>query len=310
MFKYSNTNKRYHTLDYYYKTKYNSKIFKITLNQNCSCPNIDGTKGFKGCIYCKNGSGENRFMSLKEQFELNRSILHKKWPEAKYIAYFQANSNTYGDIEKLKNNFYEVLTYENVLGINIATRCDCINDEVINMLNDLNRKTDLVVELGLQTSNDKTLKLINTCYTKDEFDKTLDLLIKNNIKVVVHIINGLPFETKEDMLETVKYLNSKNIFGIKIHMLHILKNTELEKLYDKSKFHVLEKLEYVNIVCDQLELLRPEIVINRVTGDPKVDDLVEPTWLIKKFTVLNEIDKELVRRDSYQGKVAVKKLNI
>ena len=302
MFKYSNSNKRYHTLDYYYKNKYNSKIFKISLNQNCSCPNIDGTKGFKGCIYCKNGSGENRFMPLKEQFELNKSILHKKWPNAKYIAYFQANSNTYGDINKLKNNFYEVLTYENVIGINIATRCDCINDDVLELLKNLNNKTDLVVEIGLQTSNNKTLKLLNTCYTKEEFDKAINLLIKNNIKVVVHIINGLPFETKDDMLETVKYLNSKDIFGIKIHMLHILKDTELEKLYNETKFHVLEKCEYVDIVVNELEILRPEIVINRITGDPKVSDLVEPSWLVKKFTVLNEIDKEMVKRDSYQGK--------
>lgn len=302
MFKYSNSNKRYHTLDYYYKNKYNSKIFKISLNQNCSCPNIDGTKGFKGCIYCKNGSGENRFMPLKEQFELNKSILHKKWPNAKYIAYFQANSNTYGDINKLKNNFYEVLTYENVIGINIATRCDCINDDVLELLKNLNNKTDLVVELGLQTSNNKTLKLLNTCYTKEEFDKAINLLIKNNIKVVVHIINGLPFETKDDMLETVKYLNSKDIFGIKIHMLHILKDTALEKLYNETKFHVLEKCEYVDIVVNELEILRPEIVINRITGDPKVSDLVEPSWLVKKFTVLNEIDKEMVKRDSYQGK--------
>lgn len=181
MFRYSNTNKRYHTLDYYYKNKYNSKIFKISLNQNCSCPNIDGKKGFKGCIYCKNGSGENRFIPLKEQFELNKSILHKKWPNAKYIAYFQANSNTYGDIKKLRNNFYEVLTYDNVLGINIATRCDCINDDVLTLLKELNNKTDLVVELGLQTSNDKTLKLLNTCYTKDDFDKAVDLLIKRNL---------------------------------------------------------------------------------------------------------------------------------
>ena len=241
-------------------------------------------------------------MPLKEQFELNKSILHKKWPNAKYIAYFQANSNTYGDINKLKNNFYEVLTYENVIGINIATRCDCINDDVLELLKNLNNKTDLVVELGLQTSNNKTLKLLNTCYTKEEFDKAINLLIKNNIKVVVHIINGLPFETKDDMLETVKYLNSKDIFGIKIHMLHILKDTELEKLYNETKFHVLEKCEYVDIVVNELEILRPEIVINRITGDPKVSDLVEPSWLVKKFTVLNEIDKEMVKRDSYQGK--------
>ncbi len=302
MFKYSDTNKRYHTLDYYYKQRYNSKVFKISLNQNVTCPNIDGIKAFGGCIYCKNGSGENKELTIKEQFEKNKEILHKKWSKAKYIAYFQANTNTYGDINKLIKNFEEVLTYKDVIGINIATRCDSISNEMLNYLIDLNKKTDLVIELGLQTIKSKTLKLLNTNYTLKEFNKTLKLLKNNNIKVVVHIINGLPFETKKDMLKTIKYLNKLNIDGIKIHMLHVLKNTKLEELYNKEKFHILTKEEYINIVCDQLELLNPKIVINRITGDPKIDDLIEPQWLIKKFIVLNDIDKELVKRNSYQGK--------
>ncbi len=301
MFKYSDSNKRYYTLDYYYKTKYKSKVIKITLNQNVTCPNIDGTKGFKGCIYCKNGSGENKELSLKKQFEKNKEILHKKWPNGKYIAYFQANTNTYGDINKIIRNFEEVLTYENVIGINIATRCDSINNEMLNYLKELNNKTDLVIELGLQTISNKTHKILNTNYTLKDFKKTYKLLKKNNIKVVVHIINGLPYETKKDMLMTVKFLNKLHIDGIKIHMLHILKDTELEKLYKEKKFHILTKDEYVEIVCDQLELLNENIVINRITGDPKIDDLIEPTWLIKKFCVLNDIDKEMLKRDSYQG---------
>ena len=301
MFKYSDSNKRYYTLDYYYKTKYKSKVIKITLNQNVTCPNIDGTKGFKGCIYCKNGSGENKELSLKKQFEKNKEILHKKWPNGKYIAYFQANTNTYGDINKIIRNFEEVLTYENVIGINIATRCDSINNEMLNYLKELNNKTDLVIELGLQTISNKTHKILNTNYTLKDFKKTYKLLKQNNIKVVVHIINGLPYETKKDMLMTVKFLNKLHIDGIKIHMLHILKDTELEKLYKEKKFHILTKDEYVEIVCDQLELLNENIVINRITGDPKIDDLIEPTWLIKKFCVLNDIDKEMLKRDSYQG---------
>ena len=301
MFKYSDSNKRYYTLDYYYKTKYKSKVIKITLNQNVTCPNIDGTKGFKGCIYCKNGSGENKELSLKKQFEKNKEILHKKWPNGKYIAYFQANTNTYGDINKIIRNFEEVLTYENVIGINIATRCDSINNEMLNYLKELNNKTDLVIELGLQTISNKTHKILNTNYTLKDFKKTYKLLKKNNIKVVVHIINGLPYETKKDMLMTVKFLNKLHIDGIKIHMLHILKDTELEKLYKEKKFHILTKDEYVEIVCDQLELLNENIVINRITGDPKIDDLIEPTWLIKKFCVLNDIDKEMLKRESYQG---------
>ena len=304
MFIYSNSNKRYHTLDYYLKNKYGSKVFKVSLNLGLTCPNIDGTKGFGGCIYCKNGSGDfagKKENNLKKQFEDIKNIMHNKWKEAKYIAYFQANTNTYGDLNYLKKCFEEVLTYKDVIGINIATRCDAINDECLSYLKELNKKIDLVIELGLQTIHEKTMNLCNLGYTLKEFEETYLRLKKSNIKVVVHIINGLPNETKEMMLETVNYLNKLKIYGIKIHMLHILKGTKLELLYKKSPFPVLEKLEYANIVCDQLELLDEKIVINRITGDPKIDDLVEPEWLLKKFTVLNEIDKELKRRNSYQG---------
>lgn len=305
IFKYSDSNKRYYTLDYYYKHKYNCKISKISLNLGLSCPNIDGTKGYGGCIYCKGGSGDfagKKTDPISVQFNKIKAIMDKKWPNAKYIAYFQANSNTYGDINYLKKNFEEVLTYPNVVGINIATRCDAISDEVFNYLCELNKKCDLVIELGLQTIHDNTSKLINRGHNLDEFEEMVNKLKKENIKIVVHIINGLPYETKEMMLNTVKYVNNLNIFGIKIHMLHILKDTKLEKLYELEKFHVLTKEEYINIVCDQLELLNEDIVINRITGDPKIDDLIEPKWLIKKFCVLNDIDKEMKRRDSYQGK--------
>lgn len=307
MFKNSNTNKRYYTLDYYYKKKYNTKVFKVSLNLGLTCPNKDGTKGYGGCIYCKNGSGDfagNKKDNLKEQFHNIKDMLHKKWPNAKYIAYFQANTNTYGDLNYLKQKYEEVLTYENVLGINIATRCDAISEECLNYLEELNKKTDLTIELGLQTIHEKTNKLLNLGYTIQEFEQTLKKLQNKNIKVVVHIINGLPFETKQMMIETAKYLNSKNIDGIKIHMLHILKDTPLEELYKKEQFHILTREEYTDIVCDQLEYLNENIVINRITGDPKEDDLIEPNWLIKKFCVLNEIDKEMKKRNSYQGKRA------
>ena len=304
-FKYSNTNKRYYTLDYYYKEKYNSKVSKISLNLGLTCPNKDGTKGFGGCIYCsKLGSGEYAGSAeklIKEQFEEVKEVMEKKWPNSKYIAYFQANTNTYGPLDKLKKAWEEVLTYENVVGINISTRPDSITKECYDYLEELNKKTDLVVELGLQTIHEKTSKLINRCHSLECFEEAVKELNKRNIKVLVHIINGLPYETKDMMLDTVKYLSKLNIWGIKIHMLHIIKDTALENLYKKENFHVLTKEEYVDIVCDQLELLREDIVINRLTGDPKLDDLIEPTWLIKKFCVLNDIDKEMVRRNSYQG---------
>ena len=305
-FKYSDSNKRYHTLDYYYKNKYGCKIAKISLNLGLTCPNKDGTLGYGGCIYCsKLGSGEyagDPVLPLKEQFENVKKVMVNKWKNCKYIAYFQANTNTYGDLSYLIKNWEEVLTYDDVVGINISTRPDSISDECFDYLEKLNKKTDLIVELGLQTTNDNTAKFINRCSTLDTFIKCVKELNKRNIKVLVHIINGLPYETYDDMINTVKYLNKLDIWGIKIHMLHILKDTKLEKIYEKEKFHVLTREEYVKIVCDQLEFLRSEIVINRITGDPKIDDLIEPFWLTKKFCVLNEIDKELVRRNSYQGK--------
>lgn len=304
-FKYSNTNKRYYTLDYYYKSKYNIKVFKVSLNMGLTCPNKDGKVGYGGCIYCsKMGSGEyagDKKKSLKEQFEDVKSIMLKKWPNAKYIAYFSANTNTYAPIEKLKKAWEEVLNYENVIGINISTRPDSISKECYDYLEELNKKTDLTIELGLQTIHEKTSKLINRCHTLQCFENCVKELNKRNIKVLVHIINGLPYETKEMMLETVKYLNNLNIWGIKIHMLNVLKDTKLEQLYQKEHFHILSKDEYVNIVCDQLELLNENIVINRLTGDPKLEDLIEPKWIIKKVCVLNDIDKEMKRRESFQG---------
>lgn len=304
-FKYSNTNKRYHTLDYFYKNKFHEKVFKVSLNAGFSCPNLDGTKGFGGCIYCsKSGSGEfggNKEDSLIKQFNEIRDRMLKKWPKAKYIGYFQARTNTYAPVEKLKNIYEKILKQDNVIGLNIATRSDSITDECLNYLEELNNKTYLTIELGLQSAKKETNKLINRCETIDEFENMVKKLRKRNINVVVHIINGLPYETKEDMLNTVKYLNKLDIQGIKIHMLSVLKNTPLEKLYKEKNFHILTKEEYIDIVVNQLELLREEIVIHRLTGDPDPKELIAPTWLIKKFCVLNDIDKEMVKRNTYQG---------
>ena len=306
-FKYSNTNKRYHTLDYFYKTKFNTKVFKVSLNAGFSCPNIDGTVGYGGCIYCsKSGSGEfagDVKDSIEKQFKTIKEMMHHKWKDGKYIAYFQARTNTYAPVEKLKEIYEPVLKFDNVIGINIATRPDSITDECLDYLEDLNKRTYLTIELGLQTVNEKTSKLINRCHSLDCFEKMVKRLRSKNINVVVHIINGLPYETKEDMLNTVKYLNNLDIQGIKIHMLSIIKDTPLAELYEKEHFPILTKEEYIDIIVNQLELLRPEVVIHRITGDPDPKELIEPTWLIKKFCVLNDIDKEMVRRDTYQGAI-------
>ena len=308
IFKYSDNNKRYHTLDYFYKHKFNSKVFKVSLNAGLSCPNIDGTVGKGGCIYCSNsGSGEfagNKNDDIITQFNEIKKMMLKKWPNAKYIGYFQAHTNTYAPVETLKKLYEPILQQENVVGLNIATRPDAISDECLKYLEELNKKTYLTIELGLQTIHKKTTKIINRCHTLECFENMVKKLRKKNITVVVHIINGLPYETKEDMIKTAKYLNKLDIQGIKIHMLSVIKNTKLEKLYQLKPFHILTEEEYIDIVINQLENLRPEIVINRITGDPKLDDLIQPTWLVKKFCVLNNIDKEMVKRNTYQGKIS------
>ena len=305
LYPYTDNNKRYYTLNYFYHQFFNQKVVKISLNAGFTCPNIDGKVGYKGCIYCSSlGSGEfagKQTDSLKKQFDTVRKVIDKKWPNSKYIAYFQAHSNTYAPLDILKEKYENVLKFENVIGISIATRPDCFDDDILNYLEDLSKRTYLIVELGLQTIHEKTSILINRCHTLECFDECVKKLRKRNINVVVHIINGLPYETKDMMIETIKHLNSLNIQGIKIHMLHILKNTVLAKMYLENNFHILSKEEYVNIVCDELEYLNPNIVVHRITGDPNVSDLIAPTWLTKKLTFLNDIDKELAKRLTYQG---------
>ena len=305
MFKYSLDNKRYHTLNYFYKKKFNSKVMKISLNGNFTCPNIDGTKGVGGCIYCsKTGSGEfggKASDDLITQFNSIKKVMDKKWTGL-YIAYFQARSNTYASVTLLKKKFEPILKLDNVIGLSLATRCDAISEECLEYLSDLNKRTYLTIELGLQTIHPTTSKLINRCHSLEEFEDMVKKLRKRNIDVVVHIINGLPYETKDMMIETARYLNKLDIQGVKIHMLNIIKDTPLEKYYQKNLFHILTKEEYIDIVINQLEVLDEKIVIHRITADPDPKDLIAPTWLLKKFVVLNDIDKEMVRRDTFQGK--------
>lgn len=301
-FKYSMDNKRYHTLNYDLINRFKTRVFKVSLNGGFSCPNF---KNGTGCIFCSaKGSGDfagNKEDDLLTQFNSVKSKLNNKWPDTKYIAYFQANTNTYAPVSILKKKYEEVLTFQSVVGLNIGTRPDAITDECLEYLKDLNKRTFLTIELGLQSMHNDTLKLINRGHDLKCFDACVKKLKENNINVVVHIINGLPGETKEMMMDTVKYLNTLKIDGIKIHMLHVLKNTPLEKYYKKTNFHLLTKEEYVNITCDQIEELNENIVIHRLTGDGAKDDLIAPLWTLKKVSVLNDIDKELKRRGTYQG---------
>ncbi len=305
MFKNTLDNKRYYTLNYFYKTKFNSKVFKVSLNGGFTCPNKDGSKGTGGCIYCSpSGSGDfagNIKDNLIKQFNEVRDIMLKKWPDAKYIAYFQANSNTYGPLNELKEKYESVINLPGVIGISIATRPDCFNEEIYDYIEELSKRTYLTIELGLQTIHEKTLNIINRGHTTKEFEDCYHELKRRNINVIVHIINGLPGETKKDMIETAKYLNDLKVDGVKIHMLHVTKNTKLADMYEKEPFHILTKEEYIDIVISQLEYLNENIIIARITGDPVKEDLIEPQWLLKKFCVLNDIDKEMVKRNTYQG---------
>ena len=301
-FIYSDSNKRYHTLNYYYKKKFNEKIIKISLNADFSCPHLKTG----GCIYCsKLGSGDyagNINDDLITQFNKGKEMMNKKWPIGKYIGYFQARTNTYAPLDILKQKYETILNLKDVIGLSIATRPDSISDDCLNYLAELNNKTFLTIELGLQTIHEKTALLINRGHDLKCFVDMVQKLRERKINVVVHIINGLPYETKQMMLDTVKFLNKLDIQGIKIHMLHILKNTKLEKLYQKENISLLTEQQYIEIVCEQLQYLRPEIVIHRLTGDPKVDDLVAPLWIVKKINVLNGIDKYMAKYDLIQGK--------
>ncbi len=300
MFKYSLDNKRYHTLNYFYKNKFDKKVFKVPLDLGLSCPNkITG-----GCIFCSNYSKSNitiNTSNISKQFEYAKNILEKKWPNSLYIAYFQAGTSTYGPLDYFKKQVETVLKIPNVVGISIATRPDTINDEYLNYFKELNKRTFLTIELGLQSSNEKTLKYINRGHDVNCFTNTVKALQKEKIFTVAHIINGLPYETKKDMLNTVKYLNNLKIDGIKIHALFICQDTELAKRYKDENFALLTEKEFVDIVCEELTYLDEKIVIERITGDPIIEELVAPDWLKKKFVILNDIDKEMVKRNIYQG---------
>ena len=302
-----NNEKRYNTLTEYNLYKYGKKVAKIALNGNFTCPNKDGSKGIGGCSYCsKLGSGDfagDKNLSLKEQFLQIKEIMEKKWPDSLYMPYLQANSNTYAPVEKLKEIYEEVLAIdpEKTVGISIATRADCLPDDVIEYLGKLNKHTNVQIELGLQTANELTAKMINRCSTNDEFINACQKLRKHNIEIVVHIINGLPKETYEDMMNTVSFINKLDIQGIKIHSLLVLKNTLLAKQYEEKPFHILSLEEYVKITVDQITHLNPNIIIHRLAADGVFDDLIQPLWTRKKLVVMNEIDKLLRKNDEYQG---------
>lgn len=304
-FKYSFDNKRYHTYNYFLKNKYKQKIAKVSLNAGFTCPNRDGKVAKGGCIFCsESGSGDfagHVYDSLQKQFDDVSSIMRHKWPECQFIAYFQANTNTYGTVERLKQTFEPFIHKKDVVGIALATRPDCLDDEICDYLYELSLKCDLYVELGLQTIHDQTARLINRGHDYETFKEGVAKLRKRHIDVCVHIINGLPYESYDMMLETAKEVGQLDIQGLKIHNLFILKDTKLHALYNQKPFPILSRDEYISLVVDQLSYIPENVVIERLTGDAPLQDLVEPKWSIKKVTILNDIDKLMKERDVYQG---------
>lgn len=304
-FKYAFDNKRYHTWNYYLRNTFGEKVFKVSINAGFTCPNIDGKVASGGCTYCsKEGSGDfagNPKDNLIKQFDDITQMMHKKWPNAKYIGYFQAFTNTYAPVDILKEKYETILALDDVIGLSISTRPDCLEDDVVEYLGELNKRTNLWVELGLQTIHDSTSKLINRGHDYDEFLKGLEKLKAKNIKVIVHIINGLPGEDYNMMMETAKAVANMGVDGIKIHLLHVIKDTPMEKMLQKGMLTLMNQEEYINLVCDQLEILPETMIVHRLTGDGKRDELVGPLWSLKKWEVLNAIDDELKKRNSYQG---------
>ena len=304
-FPYSLNNRRLHTFDYHLKTEFGQKVAKISLDGGFTCPNIDGKKGFEGCTYCSaKGSGDyagNRHLDIVSQFEQIKERMSSKWKNTLYLPYFQAYTNTYADASYLKSVYEPVLQQKDVVGLYIATRADALEDDVLDYLCELNKRTYLVVELGLQSIFDETAKNINRGHNYDEFLQGFNKLTERNIKIGVHIINGLPFETKEMMVKTAEEIGKLKPHNIKIHLLHILEGTKMADQYANGEFKALEMSQYVDIVCDQLEVIPQEVIIQRLTGDGVEDKLIAPLWSLKKFITMNEIDKELAKRDSYQG---------
>jgi hypothetical protein len=300
--------KLYRTWNHHLRGRFGEKVFKVALDGGFTCPNRDGTVAARGCTFCsQRGSGDfagHRRDDLAQQFDTVKERMHDKWKEGKYIGYFQAFSNTYAPVEELREKFEVILEQEDVVGLAIATRPDCLPPDVVEYLAELNERTYLWVELGLQTIHQATSDLINRAHDLDCFIDGVEKLRQHDIRVCAHIINGLPLETRGMMLETARTVSQLDVQGIKIHLLHVLKKTAMAQQYEDGLFELMEKDDYVNIVCDQLEILPPEMIIHRRTGDGPPDLLIGPEWSLKKWEVLNAFDHELKRRDSFQGKHA------
>lgn len=311
-FRFSDTNKRYYTYEYYLRQRFGGKCAKIPIDAGMTCPNMDGRCGIGGCIYCSaRGSGdfaESPLLSVTEQYQRVRSKLSSKWSVERCIPYFQARTNTYAPLPRLKELYEEALRQEGVVGLNIATRADCLGEGVPEYLAELAQRTTLTVELGLQTSNDETARRINRGHSFADFCNGYERLraASPKIGICIHLIFGLPGENWDMMMETVRQVARLHPDQVKIHLLHVLKNTVLSAEYLQGRYVPLEKETYVSLVADAIERLPEDIVIARLTGDGMADELLAPEWSRKKVSVINDIDKLLYERNSWQGKYVEK----
>ena len=299
--------RKIYMLNDFLKEKFNEKIYKVSLDGGFTCPNRDGKVSRGGCIFCsENGSGDftaTKLKSIHAKIEEQIDLVSKKYKGDKYIAYFQNFTNTYAEVSYLRKIYEEALSHEKIVGLAIATRPDCLEDDVLELLAELNKKTFLWVELGLQTLNDDVAKYFNRAYETEIYKEASEKLNRLSIKFVTHIIIGLPKEENDDYLKTAIFAQNCGTWGIKLHLMYVVKNTPLEKLYLNGALKVNTKEEYVEKVVNVLENISSEIVVHRLTGDGDRETLVAPLWSIKKIDVLNSIHKELKRRNTYQGKL-------
>ncbi|MBY0755976.1 TIGR01212 family radical SAM protein [Clostridium sardiniense] len=298
--------KRYHSLNYFLRNKFDEKVFKISLDGGFSCPNRDGTISIGGCLFCsESGSGDyagNRVLSIDKQFCDIKEMMNKKWKEGKYIAYFQAFTNTYAPVEELRRKYEEAISQEGVVALAIATRPDCLGDDVLDLLEEINKDIYVWVELGLQTVSDETARKINRGYKLEVYEDAIKRLKERNIDFVTHCIFGLPGETKEDMLKSVDYIAHSGSKGIKFHLLHLMKNTPMVKLYERGELEFVSQDDYIDLICKSIAIIPEDMIVHRLTGDAPRDLLIGPIWSLKKWEILNAIDKALIDNEIYQGK--------
>lgn len=303
-FLYSSDNKRYHTLNYYLKNRFGKRVMKAVIDAGFTCPNLDGTKGIGGCTYCLNGSGDfaRAGAGVEQQVKAELCRVRKKYPGADVLAYFQAHTNTYAPLPVLRERYEAALRVDGVCGISIATRADALERDTLDYLAALSKTTCLTVELGLQSTHDETARRIHRGHTTEEFLQGYRALKDRGICVCVHVINGLPGETREMMLETARVLAGLRADAVKIHLLQIMEGTALAEQYAAGEVRPMTREDYLDTVCGQLELLPPETVIERITGDGVHEKLIAPRWGVDKIAVLGGIDRALVQKDTWQGK--------